>query len=228
MATVANAPNIDAGWVMYVAEVVDIFPIAGNIKNLLDLFLRYHWNPEDPTKLSPVLRAYHTHFRQKDLIWNVLLIVPGWGTAVGVVIFYMNHCENTTGHTERAEAMIDRGQEQRRWDPGLGRHQGRLEQAERELQDIQDHRARQQEQLREESRRLDEERRVEGIRRESERQEISRRLDQEHQAEMRRLDEERRRIDVDFRRMQNELASKKDQLEAMRRQGVSTEGSASK
>ena len=45
--------NLDAKWVLPVAALVDSSPYAGSVKNLVDLFLRFCWKPQDPSKLPP-------------------------------------------------------------------------------------------------------------------------------------------------------------------------------
>ncbi len=105
---VANAPgNVEAKWVFLAAEIVDIAPIGGSIKNVIDLFLRFCWKPQDLSKLSPVSRAYYIHLHEKNLLGNILLIIPGLGTVLGIFIFLKKHCIDPSDRKENTVQRVE-------------------------------------------------------------------------------------------------------------------------
>ncbi len=79
--------NLDAKWVLPVAALVDSSPYAGSVKNLVDLFLRFYWKPQDPSKLPPIEKAYYVHIHEKSLFQAIVLCIPFVGTLLNILIF---------------------------------------------------------------------------------------------------------------------------------------------
>ncbi len=195
--TVAN-PLSNVEWVSPVAQIMDIFPFVGSVKNVIDLFLRFCWKPENPAELPPLSKAYYNQLHEKNLLENILLIIPVFGTVMGIVIFMAKQGRGGRNRIDYAEQ---------------GR--ARLEQAQRELQDVRDNRIRLRVELQEDMRRRDREREEHRVRADRERQETMRRLDEEHQAEMRRIGEERRQLEENILEYRKKMEAREQEAEAV-------------